>query len=207
MQKRILLLLSLSIHLITSSQNMKSKKIVWQSSFINTTEFVSIKPGNDFTVKGNITGEAKGTPVNVQYELQIDNNWTIQSVLIKVESDSLFTLFFKKDKQGNWLDANGKSLTDLNGCIDIDISLTPFTNTLPIKRLRLAEGKSEEIKVAYFNLPKPEFKPVRQRYTNLGNNFYKYENLESGFTAVIETDNDGIVINYPGIWHRVYPGK
>ncbi|HET9430860.1 MAG TPA: hypothetical protein VFO70_06775, partial [Chitinophagaceae bacterium] len=38
-----------------------------------------------------------------------------------------------------------------------------------------------------------------------GNQFYKYENLESGFNSIIQTDPTGYVIDYPGIWEMVYP--
>jgi len=99
----------------------------------------------------------------------------------------------------------GELLSNFNECADIDISLTPFTNTLPINRLNLSEGSSKEINVIYIDLPKAQCKPVKQRYTNLGNGFYKYENLDSGFTSSIEVDENGYVINYPGIWHRVFP--
>jgi hypothetical protein len=82
--------------------------------------------------------------------------------------------------------------------------LTPFTNTLPINRLNLTEGDSKEIEVVYFDLPSSNFSPLKQRYTNLGNGIYKYESLASGFTANLEVDNEGFVINYPGIWQRVF---
>jgi len=198
-------MLSFIIHLPVSGQNMKNKKIVWQSSIFHTTEMLSINSAKTYLVHSNITGEANGVSFHVEYLLQINNKWEIRSVLIKFDGNTSFTLFFERDKKGIWHNRNEGRPLHLDNCSDIDISLTPFTNTLPINRLRLKAEESEEITVIYFNLPKPEFKPVRQRYTNLGNNFYKYENLESGFTSVLETDKDGIVINYPGIWHQVYP--
>jgi len=97
-------------------------------------------------------------------------------------------------------------LSQFNNCTDIDISITPFTNTLPIDRLNLLAGSSKEETVLYINLPSPECMPVKQRYTNLGGKIYKYENLDSGFTSNIDLDEDGYVVNYPGIWCRVFAG-
>lgn len=184
---------------------MTTNRVVWKSSLINTIEYLEIKFDKSYLTKGQITGEVKGIPVNISYQLHIDTAWSIRSVLIQVESDSSFNLSFYKNENNEWVDINRKLLSDFTGCQDIDISLTPFTNTLPINRLKLAQGQSEEIKLIYFNLPMPEYKPVRQRYTNLGRGSYKYENLETGFTSILEVDEKGIVINYPGIWQRIYP--
>ena len=182
-----------------------NQHIVWKSSYINTTEFLAIETQNPYTVKGQITGEAMGKPINVSYKLLIDPLWNIQSVFIEVQTDTPFTISLKKNNTNQWLNENGIVLAEFNECIDIDISLTPFTNSLPINRLNLPTGTSKEIDVIYINLPASECKPVKQRYTNLGNGFYKYESLDSGFISTIEVDENGYVINYPGIWQRVFP--
>jgi len=39
----------------------------------------------------------------------------------------------------------------------------------------------------------------------MGNELYKYENLESGYSALLSMDRDGLVMDYPGMWKRVYP--
>lgn len=183
---------------------MISKKIVWQGTRFNTTEMASVTEAEEYRVKGTIIGELEGNPLVVHYELVIDRDWFTRSVLIQAESDTSFEIFME-NKNGVWYDKNGSHLPGLEKAIDIDISLTPFTNSLPINRLRLNKGSSEEITVLYFNLPRQEWKAVKQRYTNLGNQFYKYENLESGFSSVIQTDPTGYVIDYPGIWTMVYP--
>jgi hypothetical protein len=69
--------------------------------------------------------------------------------------------------------------------------------------LKLAEGKKEEITVVYFDLPEDMFKAVTQNYTNMGKGLYKYENINKGFTSMIQTNEDGLVVDYPGIWQMV----
>jgi hypothetical protein len=95
----------------------------------------------------------------------------------------------------------------LNDCIDIDISATPFTNTLPIRRLQLARGQSSEIKVVYIAVPEMELKPAMQRYTCLEikpyGRLYRYESLPSGYTNEFWVDTDGLIIDYPGLFRRV----
>ncbi len=41
------------------------------------------------------------------------------------------------DGHGHWRKADGTALPQFDGCVDIDLAGTPFTNTLPIRRLGL----------------------------------------------------------------------
>jgi uncharacterized protein len=90
----------------------------------------------------------------------------------------------------------------------VDISATPFTNTLPIRRMELLPGQAYELTVAYIAVPEMETKPVRQRYTCLEvrpyGKLYRYESLSSGYTTELWVDNDGLVIDYPGVFKRVW---
>ena len=56
-------------------------------------------------------------------------------------------------------------LTELAGCLDVDISATPFTNTLALRRLDLQPGENASLTVAYVKLPELTFRPVSQRYS------------------------------------------
>jgi hypothetical protein len=104
---------------------------------------------------------------------------------------------------------------ELEGCVDVDISATPFTNTLPIRRLGLEPGESAELRVAYVDVPELAVGPARQRYEYLeeraGGGLYRFEAppieaLPSGFTAQIPVDVDGLVIDYPGLFRRAWSG-
>jgi hypothetical protein len=146
-----------------------------------------------------------GEPVNISYKITTDQMWNVLSVLIEVQTVTAFTISLERTSGGNWINEEGVRLPEFDECTDIDISLTPFTNSLPINRLNLTRGDSKVIDVIYINLPKSGYKPVKQRYTNLGEGFYKYESLDSGFVSDIEVDDNGYVINYPGLWQRVFP--
>jgi uncharacterized protein len=99
-----------------------------------------------------------------------------------------------------------QAFSTLDGCLDLDISRTPFTNTLPIRRVALAPGESTDLLVAYTSVPDLSIRPVRQRYTCLSrtpsDGTYRYEGLESNFTADLLVDEKALVVDYPGIWKR-----
>jgi hypothetical protein len=71
------------------------------------------------------------------------------------------------DGEGTWTDSSGRPLPELAGCIDVDVSTTPLTNTLPIRRLGLAPGTSADLLVAYVAIPGLELTAASQRYTHL----------------------------------------
>ena len=95
-------------------------------------------------------------------------------------------------------------LSKLTGAIDIDLSITLFTNTLPIRRLKLRAGQFAEIVTVYIYMPTLTLTTVPQRYTclELGKRYW-YESLDSDFTRDIEVDGRGLVVTYPGLFHRL----
>ena len=177
--------------------------LIWKSSLLKTTEFVSVTIGNAIHVQGHVTSEDIDKLFHLSYTLDLDTTWNVQSVHIDVLSKEPVSLSLTKDRNNNWYDERGVLLRDLSGCNDVDISYTPFTNTLPINRLHLPVGATKEETVVYVDIPTAKCTAVPQRYTNLGEGFYLYENLVTGFKSKIEIDEKGYVVDYPGIWGRV----
>jgi hypothetical protein len=148
-----------------------------------------------------------GQPFRAWYGIRCDQNWRVRSVDVQLLQGGDEELGLRADGVGHWRSSSGEPLPQLDGCIDVDITATPFTNTIPIRRLALTPGQSAEVFVAYIALPELGVSPVRQRYTCLETSeyggLYKYEGLSTGFTANIRVDADGLVIDYPGLFKRV----
>lgn len=145
-----------------------------------------------------------GKPLALRYRIRCDLNWRVRKVeLARIGDDRQIEL--ASDGVGNWLDGAGKAQPQLGGAIDIDISATPFTNTLPIRRLALPHGKSGEIIAVYILLPDLTITTDRQRYTRLDadGRRYRYESVDSDFTREIEVDEPGLVVTYPGLFRRI----
>jgi uncharacterized protein len=155
---------------------------------------------------GLVLGIEHATPFRLWYQVRTDSNWNVQECLLQVGGEKGQTVHLHTDGQGHWTDASGVAYSALDGCLDIDISYTPFTNTLPIRRLSLTPGKSVDLLVAYITIPDLSIRPVQQRYTCLSrtasSGVYRYEGLESNFTADLLVDDQGLVVDYPGIWKR-----
>jgi len=114
----------------------------------------------------------------------------------------------RADGEGTWLDEEGGELLGLSGGVDVDISATPFTNTLPIQRLPLSAGESTELTVAYVSIPDLDLDTDAQRYTCLdpvdedGGRF-RYDAVDGDFTAELVVDPDGLVVDYSDLFTRI----
>jgi hypothetical protein len=137
------------------------------------------------------------------YRIACDPEWRVRTVEVRLLGMSC-SIHIASDGMGAWTTAGGSPLTALDGAIDVDIMATPFTNTLPIRRLDLAEGQSADIQVAYVSVPDLTLSLARQRYTCLSaGNLYRFDSLESGFSRDIGIDRDGLVTEYPGLYRRI----
>ena len=160
---------------------------------------------------GMILGVQEQVPFRVRYEIRCDLQWRVRPIQLGLLDGSSRWLHFLADGAGNWsTEESGKELPLLKGCVDVDISATPFTNTLPIRRLALQPGSSAILSMVYFRIPEMRVEAVQQRYTCLeataAGGRYRYESLVDGassFTAELPVDQDGLVLDYPGLFRRV----
>jgi len=152
---------------------------------------------------GLVLGIERAIPFRLHYQIRMDSTWHVRECHLQAEK----SLHLYADGQGHWTDDTGTALPELDGCLDIDISRTPFTNTLPIRRLGLAAGEQAKILVVYITAPDLSIRPFPQRYTCLTRTdtdaIYRYESLEGTFTADLPVNSQGLVIDYPKGWKRV----
>jgi uncharacterized protein len=138
----------------------------------------------------------------VEYLIRTNEDWETIFFELKAQVfNKIETIRYESNGKGEWT-KNGKQIGEFNGCIDVDIPLTPFTNTLPINRMKLQTNESRDIKVLYLDILAKEIKMVRQKYTRLSHDQYKYENVPNDFEAVITVDESGIVVDYPELFVR-----
>jgi len=151
---------------------------------------------------GVVIGATERGRFGLSYRLRIDPAWRLREAVLATTAGLELTL--STDGSGRWRDGNGRPLPQIEGCIDIDIEATPFTNTLPIRRLGLSVGDSADIAVTYVSLPDLALGTARQRYTRLsGTSTYRFESLGSEFTAELPVDAQGLVLDYPGLFRRL----
>jgi uncharacterized protein len=109
------------------------------------------------------------------------------------------------DGDGRWRNGDGRRLVELDGCLDIDLSVTPLTNTPAIVRLGLVAGAKRDLMAAYVEAPDLSCRAASQSYECLrrdeGGGTYRYRS--GSFQADLAVGADNLVMNYPGLWRRV----
>ena len=133
------------------------------------------------------------------YAIYCDDYWLTQSVKVFGHIGISQCNYEIEVTEGTWC-INGREQPQTEGCIDIDLGFSPSTNLLPIRRLALDEGESARTEAAWLQFPSMSLVPAEQIYTRMSGTQYRYESLESGFTSVLETNSDGFVTAYPGLW-------
>ena len=177
--------------------------LLWTGREYYSLENCLVKVGETGSeITSTIIGSYDGKIYRVEYRIQTNLNWeTVFFEITSRHSNQIQLIRFEGDGKGNWI-YNGKKNSQFNGCIDVDIPLTPFTNTLPIRRLNLNQNQAQEIQVVYCDILEQQVKHVRQKYTRLSSVNYHYENVPNDFEATIEVDEAGLVIDYPSLFVR-----
>jgi hypothetical protein len=141
---------------------------------------------------------ADGHPREVRWTVLTDKQWRTVTVGAHDQTpESNRGLALKADGEGNW-ESGGEALTGLDGAIDVDLSWSPATNTLPIRRHQLAVGEHAETTVAWIAFPGRDIRRVTQRYERIAPTTYRFTSGE--FAADLEVAGNGLVVEYPGYW-------
>ncbi len=166
-------------------------------------EYCTFQLTGETKVCGQVIGDMSGTLGRVNYEVRCAQDGSTQGVAVqfstlRTESE----LELQRETNGIWK-VRGEQRADLANCLDVDIGVTPSTNAMAIRRLRLQLGESRALTVAWLRFPEFKLTAMRQRYTRIGDNTYLYESLESGYKAELTVDDDGIVQTYGSEWEIV----
>jgi hypothetical protein len=189
------------IDLFSNFNERNNVKVKWINWTQDATEnlVLSERPEAIF-VESTIINHGE-RPFTIKYSLTCDPSWKVKTLNLElVETKEKIKL--ESDRYGNWSNDSG-IIPKLHGAIDVDISATPFTNTLPIRRLKLGEKQHAEILVVYIKIPELSLDIDLQRYTCLSKDTFLFEQINRNFTRKIKIDKDGIVVRYPGLFKRI----
>jgi len=149
-----------------------------------------------WTATGEVGREA------VTYVLRLSATWQIRQFLLFRDLDEP-DLWLGADGTGRWGEMNGDHRHDLAGCTDVDLAVTPFTNSIPIRRLKLDVGASADVVAATIDIDALGVVPVRQRYERLTARRFRRTNLDNGEITEFDVDEYGLVHDEPDTFRRL----
>ncbi len=178
------------------------RTILWHESQDLSTEYCTITTSNGgYRFAGIVLQPVENHPLQVRYMVELDKQWRTREV--EVQTETLATtahLHLVADGDGIWR-RDGEIMADLAGCLDVDLGITPATNTLPIRRLGLQIGESADITAAWVRFPDLSIRRQPQHYDRLAGDRYCYQ--AGDFTAELVVDPQGIVQQYASFWQVI----
>lgn len=147
-----------------------------------------------------VVSRVRGPHGTCAYTLIADDGWRFRSLMVEVGDRSLRVVYDEEDQL--WT-VDGRSRPDLRDAREVDLAMSPLSNTLPIRRLRLPIGASSDITTAYITVPNLQVVADPQRYTRISEHEYRYESRDSDFRRTISVDGHGLVLAYPGLFERI----
>lgn len=155
-----------------------------------------------------LTGTAvfadRGGPCRVEYQVTCDPTWhTLAAQLSGWAGTRRLVCAISADARRRWR-LDGRECPEVEGCVDLDLSFSPATNLLPVRRLDLSVGDSAPVRAAWLRFPECRLEPLEQRYHRLDAERYGYESGAGAdlFRAELRVTPSGFVVEYPGLWSR-----
>ena len=203
---------------------MASRAITWVKDDPLGAEFadVMIAPGllaaKRLTARGIAIG-SKPVGYRLDYKLETRSDFKTSGLLVVARGEGwLRRLDLRRLKSGRWtartkaegkldLPPPGGDMARLIDAHDCDLAWSPLTNSMPVLRHRLLDGGGPvDFVMAWVSVPDLSVHASRQRYTFVRKegdlSVIRYESRDTTFAAEVTFDNDGLVVDYPGIGRR-----
>jgi uncharacterized protein len=192
---------------------------LWRRLDVPGLEHVRLRMGADGPhLAGTVLLADARAPLRLDYDVACSPDWATRRVTMTlVHGRAVRRAELVTDALHHWW-MDGAELPAVAGCADVDLSLTPSTNTLPLRRLGLLDlelGESRDVRAAWVRFPELRVEALPQRYTRVGERQFRYESWSgrpagpanassaNAFVAELEVDAIGLVVSYSSLWERV----
>ena len=171
-----------------------SMMVRWEGWEGRSLEHLALQEETDgITAESVILGRAGGQPFAASYRISCDSGWRTREVAIGLIG-SPRQLLLTADGEGRWPAGAGADLPALRGAVDVDITATAFTNTLPIRRLGLAARRCRRHHHRLHHRARSHDHdgPAALHLPRAQPQLHLQESRDSDFRRQIETDERGL---------------
>ncbi len=175
----------------------------------------------------SVLGTSRAAEYSTSWALATGAWWVTERLEVGVTGHGWWRhLTLSRDPDGHWTsesetagvadlpEAGIVDAASIDGALDCDLALCPVTNSMPILRLGLlaAADPETELVMAWVDLPSLRvirsdqvYSAVRPFETEQGSAVVRYQSANRSFVADLTVDEDGLVIDYPGLARRIPP--
>ncbi|MFI6870851.1 putative glycolipid-binding domain-containing protein [Nocardia sp. NPDC050406] len=181
--------------------------ITWRAHNGSRMESVRVVlNGNRIRAAGRIIAgaNAEHEAFSASYDLVTDENGvtkrlSLRSTIAAGERHASIA----RDEENYWLIDAGTThvRSTFGGALDVDMVLSPFFNTLPIRRYGLAHTSEDiQVPVVYVRLPDLLVQEASLTYSSGPDGIHVLSPVSS---ATVTVDADGFLLDYPGLAERI----
>ena len=145
---------------------------------------------------GGWTADGVVRGADVHYVVRVDEQWRLRQFLLFRDQEEP-DLWLGVNPAGQWGEINGAFRPELDGCIDVALACTPFTDSLPMKRLLLGVGDAAEVVVAFVDEETLQVTRTVRRYERVAERRWVVDGVE------LEVDDRDLVLDHPGRFRRL----
>ena len=177
--------------------------VLWQGVETGALDRCRLAAGPDgLRLSGTVLTAEFGTPLDVRYLVEAGPDGLTRRVELELDGGAVRRVLVA-DGAGRWRwEGGGSDLVEVDGALDVDLTVTPATNTLPIRRLAgLEVGEAADLRMAWVQFPELSVIPSAQRYERLAADRWRFSTGD--FTAELVVDPQGLVLDYGGLFRAL----
>lgn len=162
--------------------------------------------GNRIKASGRIIGGAcsEHPAFSASYDLVTDEAGITRRLSVRTAlAAGERQMSISRDEEGTWMVENGANhqRSSFSGALDVDVILSPFFNTLPIRRFGLQNDTQDvEVPVVYVNLLDLRVEAATITYSSGTDGISVLSPVSS---ATVTVDHEGFILDYPGLAGRI----
>ena len=131
----------------------RTRAVAWKRVDATGLERFELRPESwGWTLRGTILLLHQGAPFEARYLVKCNRAWATLAVAVDVSGPDGHRSLGLAVEGGRWTEGDGER-EEIRGCVDVDLSWTPSTNALPIRRLDLAVGETRAVTAAWVRFP------------------------------------------------------
>ena len=151
-----------------------------------------------WVLEGTAVFSENSIPAMLGYQVVANSMWcTIQAHIHGWLGEQDIDLRVTRTRDGNWM-LDGTAVPGLEANFDLDLSFTPATNLLQLRRVSMPEGDVMDLPVAWLDVASATLTCLPQRYERRAATSYWYE--APGYSGLLKVRASGFILQYPGLW-------
>ena len=176
--------------------------VLWQGVESGALDRCRLETGPDgLRLSGTVLTPEFSTPLDARYLVETGPDGLTRRVELELDGGAVGRVLLA-DGAGRWRWQDGPELGEVAGALDVDLTVTPATNTLPIRRLAALEvGGAADFQMAWVQFPELSVISSAQRYERLAADRWRFSSGD--FSAQLLVDPEGLVLDYSGLFRSL----